>query len=93
MRNLVIVLSILITGAITAQNTISKTVGEFSELKVYDLINVELIESTENKIEITGKNTKDVLVVQKNNTLKIKMVIKVLFIVSTTSRPSLEKVI
>ena len=51
----------------------SRTLGEFSELKVYDLINVELIQSTENKIEITGEDTSNVFVVQKNDLLKIKM--------------------
>ena len=73
MKNVLIALSILITGAITAQNTISKTVGEFSELKVYDLINVELIKSKENKVEISGRNASDVVVVNKNGTLKIKL--------------------
>lgn len=73
MKNVLIALTILITGAITAQNTISKTVGEFSELKVYDLINVELIKSKENKVEISGKNASDVVVVNKNGKLKIKL--------------------
>ena len=73
MKKVLIVFTILITGAITAQNTISKTVGEFSELKVYDLINVELIKSKNNKVEISGKNASDVVVVNKNGTLKIKL--------------------
>ena len=57
----------------TSQAPITKSLGEFSELKVYDLINVELIQSTENKIEITGEDTSNVYIVQKNNLLKIKM--------------------
>jgi len=57
----------------SSQAPISKSLGEFSELKVYDLINVELVQSTENKIEITGEDTSNVFVVQKNNLLKIKM--------------------
>ena len=57
----------------SSQTPVSKTLGEFSELKVYDLINVELIQSTENKIEITGEDTSNVFVVQKNDLLKIKM--------------------
>ena len=73
MRNLVIVLAILITGAITAQNTISKTVGEFSELKVYDLINVAMIKSKENKVEISGKNASEVEIINKKGTLKIRL--------------------
>ena len=73
MKNVLVTLAILITGALTAQNTINKAVGEFSELKVYDLINVELIKSKENKVEISGKNASDVVVVNKNGTLKIKL--------------------
>jgi len=57
----------------SSQTPVSKTLGEFSELKVFDLINVELIQSTENKIEITGEDTSNVFVVQKNDLLKIKM--------------------
>jgi len=56
-----------------AQNTVEKAVGEFKELKVYDLIEVELIKSKDNKVIITGKNAEDVVVVNKNGKLKIKM--------------------
>jgi hypothetical protein len=56
-----------------SQTPVSKSLGEFSELKVYDLINVELIQSTENKIEITGQDASNVFVVQKKDLLKIKM--------------------
>mgnify|MGYP000336036295 FL=1 len=55
-----------------SQAEISKTLGEFSELKVYDLINVDLIKSTENKIVISGKNSENLNIIQKNNTLKQK---------------------
>ena len=51
---------------VSSQTPVSKTLGEFSELKVYELINVELVESNENKIEITGEDTSNVLIVQKN---------------------------
>ena len=67
---LFLLFSSLVVGS---QTPISKTIGEFSELKVYDLINVELIESKENKIEITGEDASSVLIVQKNDILKIKM--------------------
>ena len=58
---------------VSSQTPVSKSIGDFSELKVYDLINVELVESDENKIEITGEETSNVLIVQKNDVLKIKM--------------------
>ena len=72
MKNLI--LAVLSMGyVLSAQSQIEKTVGEFNELKVYDLIEVKLIKSTENKISITGKNANDVVVVNRNGTLKIRM--------------------
>ena len=62
-----------------AQTPISKSIGEFSELKVFDLINVELIESTENKIEISGQDASEVSIIQKNDILKIRMELNKLF--------------
>lgn len=73
MKTLIKVVVLFITTLCLAQNPIEKTVGEFSELKVYDLIDVELVKSDLDKVEITGKNKKDVLVNNKNGTLKIKM--------------------
>lgn len=73
MKNKLIVLAILITGVITAQKPIKKTIGEFSELKVYDLINVELIKAKENKVEIKGKNAQEVEIINKDGTLKIRL--------------------
>ncbi len=73
MKTLVKVLVLFITTVVFAQKPIEKTIGEFTELKVYDLIEVELIKSDQNKIVINGKNNRDVLVNNKNGTLKIKM--------------------
>jgi len=73
MKTLVKFFVLFITTTCFAQNSIEKTIGEFSELKVYDLIEVELIKGDIDKIVITGKNAADVLVNNKNGTLKIKM--------------------
>ena len=62
-----------ISGLLHAQSNIEKIIGEFNELKVYDLIEVELIKSNENKIVLSGKNTEDVVIVNKNGKLKIRM--------------------
>lgn len=56
-----------------AQEPVVKTIGEFTELKVYDLIEVRLIKSNENKVVVSGKNTKDLVVINKNGKLKIRM--------------------
>ena len=73
MKHRLLVLAILITGVISAQKPITKTIGEFSELKVYDLINVELIKAKENKVEISGKNASEVVIINKDGTLKIRL--------------------
>jgi hypothetical protein len=62
-----------------AQKPVEKTIGEFTELKVYDLIEVEMIKSNENKVIISGKNSQDVLVNNKNGKLKIKMNLESIF--------------
>ncbi|WNH14026.1 head GIN domain-containing protein [Thalassobellus suaedae] len=73
MKTLVKVFILFITTVIFAQNPIEKAVGDFSELKVYDLIEVELVKSNDNKVIITGENKADVIINNKNGTLKIKM--------------------
>jgi hypothetical protein len=73
MRTLVKVFALLITTVVFAQQPIEKSIDEFAELKVYDLIEVELIKSHENKVIIAGENTNDVIVNNRNGKLKIKM--------------------
>ncbi|GAA4942220.1 hypothetical protein GCM10023314_14160 [Algibacter agarivorans] len=73
MKHLVILITLLISVTGISQKPIEKTIGEFTELKVYDLILVELVKSNENKVIITGENKEDVLVNNKNGKLKIKM--------------------
>ena len=70
---------LLVCTQIFAQTPITKTLGEFSELKVYDLINVELIKSNQNKIVISGERAQDVRIIQKNNILKIRMKLDKMF--------------
>ena len=56
-----------------AQRTITKDVGDFDILKVYDLMEVNLILSDENKVVIKGENTDDVRVINQNGKLKLRM--------------------
>ncbi|WP_274474978.1 head GIN domain-containing protein [Mangrovimonas aestuarii] len=73
MKKAIAIVALLVSSLGISQNTIEKTIGEFSELKVFDLLEVELIQSTENKIKIVGENAEDVVVVNKNGKLKIRM--------------------
>ncbi|MGM5469122.1 head GIN domain-containing protein [Flavobacteriaceae bacterium LMO-SS05] len=68
-----------ILGTFHSQAQTEKNVGEFKELKVYDLIEVKLVKSDENKIRISGENTQDVVFVNKNGVLKIRMALKKIF--------------
>ncbi|QHI37540.1 hypothetical protein IMCC3317_29190 [Kordia antarctica] len=56
-----------------AQKPLEKQVGDFDEVKVFDLIEINLIKSTENKVVITGADTEDVEIINKNGKLKIRM--------------------
>lgn len=73
MKKFIFLLSIALSFSLSAQDTIEKSVGEFSTLKVYDLINVKMIKSDENRAVIAGDNRKDVQIINKNGKLKIRM--------------------
>lgn len=51
----------------------TRNLGDFDEVKVFDKINVKLIESSENKIIITGARADEVETLNKNGELKIRM--------------------
>lgn len=73
MKNALLILSFFITTSVLAQNPLEKSVGDFNEVKVYDLIEVNLIQSKENKVVITGEDVQDVQVINKDGKLKIRM--------------------
>lgn len=52
---------------------VTKQLGEFSKVTAFDKIDVLLVKSTENKIEITGSDAESVEVVNKNGELKIRL--------------------
>jgi hypothetical protein len=52
---------------------VDKEVGEFREIKVYDLIEVNLIKSDENRILIKGDHVDDIMFVNKDGILKLRM--------------------
>lgn len=55
---------------------VTKKLGEFNAINVFDRISVELIPSSENKIEIKGDRAGEVEIVNNNGTLKIRMSLK-----------------
>lgn len=73
MKRLLLTASILFSIIVGAQNPIETVVSDFDMIKSYDLITVNLVKSTENKIIISGRDAQDVEYVQKNGILKIRM--------------------
>ena len=73
MKSLVVAFFGLMTCTVLAQDIIDKEVGDFREIKVYDLIAVNLIQSDQNKIYIKGENVYDIKWSNKNGVLKLKM--------------------
>lgn len=68
-----------VVTTLAAQNPLEKNVGDFTEVKVYDLIEVNLIKSEETKVVISGEDVQDVQVINKNGKLKIRMKIDKIF--------------
>jgi len=73
MKNIVTICLLFLSIAAIAQRTITKDVGDFHELKVYDLMEVNLIQSDENKVVIKGDHTDDVKIINNNGKLKLRM--------------------
>ncbi|TRX09699.1 head GIN domain-containing protein [Flavobacterium gawalongense] len=71
MKKLVIIAFVLLSQITNAQ--VTRNLGDFDELKVFDKINVKLISSSENKVVITGDRADEVETVNKNGELKIRM--------------------
>ncbi|MEL1242357.1 head GIN domain-containing protein [Flavobacterium flavipallidum] len=69
----------LVAIAITSQVTfaqITKKLGDFNSVKVFDKLKVTLIASNENKVVISGDKEKEVEVVNNNGELKLRMQLK-----------------
>lgn len=73
MKQYITLIVLFLTTVIMAQSPINKDISEFSEVKVFDLINVTMIKSDKNQVVIEGRNRRDVEVINKNGRLKIRM--------------------
>ena len=73
MKKLNFILLFFIGLTVTAQSTVNKNLGDYNILKVYNGIEVELIKSTDQKLEITGEKSEMVKIKNVNNTLKLSL--------------------
>jgi hypothetical protein len=72
MKKLALLLT-LTCSIVFAQETITKNLGDFNTLKVYNGLTVEIQKSSTSKIEISGKKAEDVTVKNSNGILKVRL--------------------
>jgi len=73
MKKLVTLCMVFVAFNSFSQSMVEKEVGDFHEIKVYDLIEVNLIKSDVNRIIIKGHNVYDIKFLNKNGVLKLRM--------------------
>lgn len=71
MKKLVIIAIAFVMQTSIAQ--VTKNLGDFNTVKVYDKLNVKLIASTKNKVIISGAREQEVEIVNNNGELKLRM--------------------
>ncbi len=74
MKKLMTALLLFVTTiTVQAQDVITRNVGDFDVLKVFDKIEIKLQKGSENKVEISGINRRKVDIINKDGVLKVKM--------------------
>ena len=72
-RKIITILAILFTRSIFTQTLVKKSLGDFSTLKIYNGIEVTLVKSQEQKIEIKGEKSEKVKIKNVNGVLKLSL--------------------
>ena len=72
MKKIVLIL-FFISNIVSSQDTITKNLGDFHEIKTYRGLNVELIKADHAKIVIEGEKASKVLIKNINGVLKISL--------------------
>ncbi|WP_299675453.1 head GIN domain-containing protein [uncultured Dokdonia sp.] len=78
-KSIITVIAICIAAITFGQNPITKNVGDFDTVKVYDRIVVNLVKSDENKVVVSGADASQVQVINKDGKLKIRMEFDLIF--------------
>ena len=73
MKNHLVTLMLLCTITISTQTTITKNIGDFTTLKVYNGISLELIKSDVQQLVITGEKAEKVTIKNVRNILKVAL--------------------
>lgn len=72
MKKIFTLIAVLFATQFQAQE-VNKAVGEFSTIKVFDLIEVNMIPSDENRVIVKGENVDYIKIINENGKLKIRM--------------------
>jgi hypothetical protein len=73
MKKIIFICALFVSTAVTAQSVVTENLGDYTILKVYNGIEVELIKGTEQRLEITGNKSEMVKIKNVNNTLKLSL--------------------
>ena len=73
MKKTLLILIISLTHSIHSQTVVKKALGDYSILKVYNGIEVLLLQSNEQKIEIKGEKSEKVKIKNVNGVLKLSL--------------------
>ena len=73
MKKTLLILIISLTHSIHSQKVVKKALGDYSILKVYNGIEVLLLQSNEQKIEIKGEKSEKVKIKNVNGVLKLSL--------------------
>ena len=76
MRTFLIAILAICSAQAWAQRMVDREVGDFHELKVFDLIEVNLIKSDQNRILIKGDHVDDINFVNRDGVLKLRMALE-----------------
>lgn len=73
MKKTIVSLLLLLSLSVHSQTSITKVLGDFSTLKVFNGIDVELVKSDKQQLVITGEKSEKVKIKNSNNVLKISL--------------------
>lgn len=71
MKRVILLAFLGVSQFIAAQ--VTKNVGDFTTIRVFDKINVTLVKSNDNKVVVNGSKAEDVELITKNNELTVRM--------------------
>ena len=73
MKKHILITFLVLNNMLFSQTTVTKKLGDFYKIKVYNGINIELIRSQEHKIQVTGEKSQKIKIKNTNGILKISL--------------------